>query len=119
MGCSIVAIASVSGRAAAPTSWTSPCAVGTAVVESIERDYEDVIHVAVLVDDDPGKDLGALSAAWAPLLLRPRRPRARGTTEELAVSEATILVAGIGNIFLGDDGFGVEVARQVASPTAR
>ena len=32
----------------------------TAVVESIERDYEDVIHVAVLVDDDPGKDLGAL-----------------------------------------------------------
>ena len=32
----------------------------TAVVELIERDYEDVIHVAVLVDDDPGKDLGAL-----------------------------------------------------------
>jgi len=32
----------------------------SAVVESIERDYEDVIHIAVLVDDDPGKDLGAL-----------------------------------------------------------
>ena len=32
----------------------------TAVVESIERDYEDVIHVAVLVDDDPGHDLGAM-----------------------------------------------------------
>jgi hypothetical protein len=32
----------------------------TAVVESIERDYEDVIHVALLVDDDPGKDLGEL-----------------------------------------------------------
>jgi hypothetical protein len=32
----------------------------TAVVESIERDYEDIIHVALLVDDDPGKDLGAL-----------------------------------------------------------
>ncbi len=27
----------------------------------------------------------------------------------------TILVAGIGNIFLGDDGFGVEVAQQLAS----
>ena len=25
-----------------------------------------------------------------------------------------ILVAGIGNIFLGDDGFGVEVAQQLA-----
>src|SRR6202049_4251824 len=32
----------------------------TAGVESIERDYEDVIHVAVLVDDDPGKDMGAM-----------------------------------------------------------
>ena len=32
----------------------------TAVVESIERDYEDVVHVAVVVDDDPGKDLGTL-----------------------------------------------------------
>jgi hydrogenase maturation protease len=31
------------------------------------------------------------------------------------VSEATILVAGIGNIFLGDDGFGVEVATRLAS----
>jgi hypothetical protein len=32
----------------------------TAVVESLERDYEDVVHVALLVDDDPGKDLGEL-----------------------------------------------------------
>ena len=31
------------------------------------------------------------------------------------MSDGTILVAGIGNIFLGDDGFGVEVARQLAS----
>lgn len=31
------------------------------------------------------------------------------------MSEGTILVAGIGNIFLGDDGFGVEVAQQLAS----
>jgi hydrogenase maturation protease len=31
------------------------------------------------------------------------------------MTEATILVAGIGNIFLGDDGFGVEVARQLAA----
>jgi hypothetical protein len=32
----------------------------TGVVESIERDYEDVVHLALLVDDDPGKDLGAM-----------------------------------------------------------
>jgi hydrogenase maturation protease len=31
------------------------------------------------------------------------------------VSTGTILVAGIGNIFLGDDGFGVEVAQQLAA----
>ena len=31
----------------------------TAVIQAIEQDMEDNIHVAVLVDDDPGKDLGA------------------------------------------------------------
>jgi hydrogenase maturation protease len=31
------------------------------------------------------------------------------------MTEPRILVAGIGNIFLGDDGFGSEVARQLAS----
>ena len=36
-------------------------------------------------------------------------------TEASTMSERTILVAGIGNIFLGDDGFGVEVAQQLAA----
>lgn len=30
-----------------------------ATVISIEQDFEDRIHVAVTVDDDPGKDFGA------------------------------------------------------------
>ena len=30
-----------------------------AFVESIEQDYEDRIHVAVTLEDDPGRDLGA------------------------------------------------------------
>ena len=30
----------------------------TAMIESIEQDYEDQIHVAVTLDDDPGRDLG-------------------------------------------------------------
>ena len=30
----------------------------TAVIASIEQDYEDQIHIAVIVDDDPGRDLG-------------------------------------------------------------
>jgi hypothetical protein len=29
-------------------------------VESIVRDFEDEVHIAVVVDDDPGADLGAL-----------------------------------------------------------
>lgn len=32
----------------------------TACIESIEQDYEDRIHLAVVIDDDPGQDLGAL-----------------------------------------------------------
>jgi hydrogenase maturation protease len=34
--------------------------------------------------------------------------------ERAAVANPTVLVAGLGNIFLGDDGFGVEVARKLA-----
>jgi hypothetical protein len=32
----------------------------TATVEAIEQDFEGRIYLAVTVDDDPGKDLGAL-----------------------------------------------------------
>ena len=31
-----------------------------AVVESIEQDYEGVNHLAVVLEDDPGRDLGML-----------------------------------------------------------
>ena len=48
-------------------------------------------------------------------VLPPRRGRSRlhwsrGVPDE----PATVLVAGIGNIFLSDDGFGVEVANRLA-----
>jgi hypothetical protein len=32
----------------------------TAVIESIEQDFEDRVYLAVTVDDDPGRDLGRL-----------------------------------------------------------
>lgn len=32
----------------------------TATIESIEQDYESRVHLAVVVDDDPGKDLGIM-----------------------------------------------------------
>jgi hypothetical protein len=31
-----------------------------AVIESIEQDYEGKLHLAVVLDDDPGRDLGML-----------------------------------------------------------
>jgi len=32
----------------------------TATIETIEQDYDGDIHLAVVVDDDPGRDLGLL-----------------------------------------------------------
>ena len=32
----------------------------TATIESIQEDYENRIHLAVVVDDDPGKELGMM-----------------------------------------------------------
>ena len=31
-----------------------------AVIEAIERDYEDNFHLAVVLEDDPGRDLGMM-----------------------------------------------------------
>jgi hypothetical protein len=31
-----------------------------ATIESIEQDYEDKVYLAVILDDDPGRDLGLL-----------------------------------------------------------
>jgi hypothetical protein len=31
-----------------------------AIVEAIERDYDEQLHIAVVIEDDPGRDLGML-----------------------------------------------------------
>jgi hydrogenase maturation protease len=78
-----------------------------ATLESIEQDYEGKVHLAVVLEDDPGKDLG---------MLRQPGHRFFFTPDEVEpVPQPTILVAGIGNIFLGDDGFGVEVIRRLSN----
>src|SRR4029077_16308755 len=46
-------------------------------------------------------------------LLRARRGRAPGGRRV----SPRVLVAGVGNVFLGDDGFGVEVARRLVGET--
>ena len=43
----------------------------TATVESIEQDYEGRVYLAVTVDDDPGRDLGALRQPGHRFFFRP------------------------------------------------
>ncbi|MFN2629391.1 MAG: hydrogenase maturation protease [Gaiellaceae bacterium] len=75
----------------------------TAVVESIEELMEGGIRLAVSPHDDPGRDLG------------PARPGHRlFFAPEEVEPLSRVLVAGIGNIFLGDDGFGCQVATRLA-----
>jgi hydrogenase maturation protease len=74
----------------------------------------------VVLDNDPGKDMGMLrqpghrfffDAEEVELLSPDEIPQVQVT------QKPSILVAGIGNIFLGDDGFGVEVIRRLALRT--
>lgn len=88
-----------------------------ATIESIEQDYEGKSHLGVVLDDDPGRDLGLLrhpghrfffdTSEVKPLSKQERR-------QHNSVPKPRILIAGIGNIFLGDDGFGVEAAQQLS-----
>jgi hydrogenase maturation protease len=98
-----------------------------ATIESIEEDYENTQHICVVLDDDPGRDLGMMRQPGHRFFFTPAEvePIARQNASdaevprESAKNKPTILIAGIGNIFLGDDGFGVEVARRLlARPQA-
>jgi len=83
------------------------------IVEALEQDVGGAVQVAVILEDDPGRDLGDR-----------RQPGHRffyaaDEVEPLAGPEPgntspRVLVAGIGNVFLADDGFGVEVVRRLA-----
>jgi hydrogenase maturation protease len=77
----------------------------TATIDAIEQDFEGRAYVAVTVDDDPGQDLGALRQPGHRFFFFP---------EEIEpLDQPRILIACIGNIFLGDDAFGVEVAQRL------
>lgn len=87
-----------------------------ATIEAIEEDYEGHLHVCVVLDEDPGRDLGLLRQPGHRFFFDPAEieplPDASSRPQ---VGKPKILVAGIGNIFLGDDAFGVEVARQLST----
>jgi hydrogenase maturation protease len=87
----------------------------TAVVEAIEQDMDDQITLAVVVEDDPGRDLGLARQPGHRFFFSPAEVEPLADEEAQAASESPrrILVAGLGNVFLGDDGFGVAVADRL------
>jgi hydrogenase maturation protease len=90
----------------------------TAVIESIEQDYEGKFHLCVVVDDDPGRDIGLMRQPGHRFFFTPDEVEPLPQSDdEIArqVSAPRILVAGIGNIFLGDDAFGVEVVKRLST----
>jgi hydrogenase maturation protease len=90
----------------------------TAVVEAIEQDYEGKVHVCVVVDDDPGRDIGLMRQPGHRFFFDAEEVEPLGGELDTAVNQSAvprILIAGIGNIFLGDDAFGVEVARRLST----
>lgn len=89
-----------------------------ATVEAVDVTTDGETHVSVSIDDDPGRDLGG-----------PRYPAHRFffRADEIELLEENgtdadaprTLIAGIGNIFFGDDGFGVTVARRLLARSTR
>lgn len=87
----------------------------TATVAAVYRDLEDRAHVAVMVDAGGAADLHESNGRF--YYFRPDEVEVLedGAAEEpaAAVGTARVLVAGIGNVFLGDDGFGSAVAERL------
>jgi hydrogenase maturation protease len=116
----------------------------TARVQGIYRDVEDAAYVAVSLEDDPASDLHDWHGRFYYFYPEEVEPLAERSSyaaggsgragarhgdgpdpvvsgsgplpeNQADVETPRILIAGVGNIFLGDDGFGVEVARRLAA----
>lgn len=85
----------------------------SATVERVEEDMEGGLHLVVAVDGDPGRDLGARDQLGHRFFV------GLYEVEPLPwdAPSRQVLVAGIGNVFHGDDGFGVEVVRRLETRT--
>jgi len=86
----------------------------TGVIEEIVESMEGEVQLAITVVDDPGRDLGIERQIGHRFFFAPEEVEPLADTEPGPVSTLRILVAGIGNVFLGDDGFGVAVAGRLA-----
>jgi len=83
-----------------------------AIVSSVEQDLEDRLHVAVTLEEDPARGLGKGARLghrffFDPAELEPLPSAGAGAPPR------RVLLAGVGNVFLGDDGFGVALAERL------
>lgn len=88
----------------------------TAAVEGVEQDMEGRVALAVVIEDDPGLDLGLARQPGHRFFFSPEEvePLEEDGPRSPGAGGPRILVAGIGNVFLGDDGFGVALADRLA-----
>ena len=82
-----------------------------AVVEQIHADMDGAVHLAVTLEEDPGRDLGEKRQPGHRFFFSPSDVEVLTGGDQ---ATTRVLVAGIGNVFMADDGFGVEVSRRLA-----
>lgn len=86
------------------------------VVDAVEEDMEGRRYIAVVLEDDPARDIGKARRLAHRFFLAPEEVERLGD-QELDSLLPRVLVAGIGNVFLGDDAFGVEVVKKLEQTT--
>ena len=85
----------------------------SAVVEKIEQDTDGTLQLAVTVEGDPGRDLGQARQPGHRFFFSVDEVEPLGSVQA-PPARPEVLVAGIGNVFLGDDGFGVAVVDRLS-----
>jgi hydrogenase maturation protease len=86
----------------------------SALVEGIDEDMEGNVRLAVIVEEDPGRDLGERRQPGHRFFFAPDEVEPLADPDPTGPAAPRVLVAGIGNVFLGDDGFGVALAGRLA-----
>lgn len=83
-----------------------------AEVAAVEEDLEGQVHVAVVLEGDPGRDLGSAVQIGHRFFFAPDElePVPGDGADDPPRARVRILVAGVGNIFMADDGFGPQAA---------
>jgi hydrogenase maturation protease len=84
-----------------------------AIVEAVMEDLEDGIRLTVALEGDPARSLGKARGLGHRFFFAPDELEPLPTTGAPSAPRR-VLVAGIGNVFMGDDGFGVEAVGALA-----